>query len=64
MIKTQCLSCEVSFEIEQSPEIGHKICCPHCMENLEVVWLFPLTLDVILDTAAGDHIQTISMVNS
>jgi hypothetical protein len=64
MIRTGCLSCEAELEIEQSPEVGQKISCPRCLATLEVIWLFPLTMDLMTESPTGEQHRTTSLVNS
>ncbi len=45
MIKTRCLSCAQQLNLIGPVEIGHRILCPHCHTEQEVVWMFPIQLD-------------------
>ncbi len=56
MIKAQCLSCLSPIDIQAHPQLGQRVVCPQCETALEVIWLYPVTLDypevggLILDT--------------
>jgi hypothetical protein len=63
MLRTGCLSCEVVLTIAMPPEIGQKICCPECNATLEVVWLFPLTLDFAIELLADESSRENSLVS-
>lgn len=41
-----CPSCQGMIELEPEVQIGRPITCPHCSESLEVVWLYPIEVDL------------------
>ena len=45
MIIAECPSCNSHIEIESSPVIGMPVDCYHCNVKLEIVWLYPVSLD-------------------
>ena len=44
MISVRCPVCLFELEIKDEPRIGHKIICLNCESDLEVIWLFPITV--------------------
>lgn len=45
MIRVICPACQFEVEITNEPAIGHQVKCHHCGNELEVIWLYPLTVD-------------------
>ncbi|MFN2126345.1 MAG: hypothetical protein ACK2TU_00660 [Anaerolineales bacterium] len=45
MIIAECPNCNAHIEIETVPVIGMPVVCYRCCVNLEVIWLYPVTLD-------------------
>ncbi len=41
-----CIQCKAQVEVAAAPQIGTQIRCTHCSRLLEVIWLYPLVLDV------------------
>ncbi len=40
-----CPSCEGEIKLAQKIELGQKVRCPHCFEDLEVIETNPIELD-------------------
>ena len=49
MIQTKCLTCETEILVTKPPKIGQVLRCPECQAGLEIVWLFPIALDFVVD---------------
>jgi hypothetical protein len=47
MMIIKCPACNREIEISEDPNIGFQLTCIHCSIELEVTWLFPLTLDLL-----------------
>ena len=47
MINVSCPNCQSKLEINGTPKIGQPVQCSNCSTNLEIVWLFPITLDFV-----------------
>lgn len=45
MRNTHCPECGKEITIDANPEIGKRIECQGCQTYLEVIWLFPLSLE-------------------
>jgi hypothetical protein len=45
MILAECPNCCSHIEIKDVPLIGHPVICFYCNVQLEITWLFPVTLD-------------------
>ncbi len=45
MVIAECPNCNAHIEIETVPVIGLPVDCYRCNINLEVIWLYPVTLD-------------------
>ena len=45
MLFVQCPNCNSHIEIEDVPALGLPIECYHCHVELEIIWLYPVTLD-------------------
>lgn len=44
----RCPACQGEVLLaEQEADIRKKLTCPHCLIDLEVTWLYPLTLDTL-----------------
>lgn len=42
----ECPACHSKLQLcDEDADIKKKLTCPHCHTQLEVTWLFPLTLD-------------------
>ena len=42
----ECPACQSKLQLcDEDADIKKKLTCPHCQTQLEVTWLFPLTLD-------------------
>jgi hypothetical protein len=48
-IRTFCLDCERSMELNANIKVGQRIRCPHCRVELEIINLEPLELDWIYE---------------
>ena len=44
-----CPTCNVPVKINQTVKLGDTISCTACKAALEVVWLDPIELDVLID---------------
>ncbi len=60
MVKSNCPKCRHEVEVTPPVEIGKQLICPKCLAQLEVIWLYPLFIDLaeersenILGTALG-----------
>lgn len=51
-MKGVCPKCQHHIEIGENPEIGSSVVCPSCHTSLEIIWLFPLSLEA---KAAEEH---------
>lgn len=49
MIVAICPGCEGQVNLDATVEIGQRVRCPHCFENLEVVETRPAELDWAYD---------------
>lgn len=45
-VSASCPVCLSKIEVGQNPEIGHRLECPNCKTNLDIVWLYPVTFDI------------------
>jgi len=45
MPKALCPACQGTFVLAGKPSVGDKVVCPHCGDQLQVVWEDPLELD-------------------
>lgn len=45
MITTFCPQCHTEVTLDPSPEIGQRVSCGTCATILEIIWLYPLSLD-------------------
>ncbi len=45
MITASCPECKNQINLDTNPEIGQTIKCATCQTILEVIWLYPLSLD-------------------
>lgn len=45
MIIVECPNCNAHIEIDKTPVIGLPVKCYQCHVDLEVIWLYPITLD-------------------
>ena len=62
-----CPVCLSKIEVSQNPEIGHRLECPNCKTDLDIVWLYPVTFDLHEDFVKNDPDKienTQSMANS
>ena len=46
MISVPCPVCQSKLEIMIEPDIGYHLNCKSCQAELEVIWLYPITLDI------------------
>ena len=46
MVKVKCPNCNALVEVGKRPAIGQRCTCQGCGSNLEVVWLYPIELDL------------------
>ena len=51
MITAQCPECQIEVDVGENPVIGQRVCCPVCAIELEVTWLYPISLDYPEDDA-------------
>ena len=58
MIKSVCQSCNSEIDIGDRPEIGQIVRCPECEVTLEVVWLFLVALDFVVDGLLQPNLPT------
>lgn len=48
-----CPACKKNLVIgNEETEIRNQLVCPCCQQNLEIIWLYPLTIDVIEEFSA------------
>jgi lysine biosynthesis protein LysW len=40
-----CPSCQEEIYIEGVPDLGQRVSCENCDLEIEVIWLYPFTLD-------------------
>jgi len=45
MILAECPNCCTHIEIKDVPVIGLQVFCYYCNVQLEITWLYPVTLD-------------------
>ena len=45
MIKVSCPECRQPINLESEQHIGQQVICNSCHTQLEVTWLFPVSLD-------------------
>jgi len=45
MVKVSCPTCNQSINLVSDQHIGQQIMCHSCHTQLEVTWLFPISLD-------------------
>ena len=45
MIMTECPNCCAHIEVKVVPVIGLPVECYYCDVQLEITWLYPITLD-------------------
>jgi DNA-directed RNA polymerase subunit RPC12/RpoP len=59
MKKAKCPSCKNTVEIQEETKVKDLITCPHCHSILELIKIFPPTLDWAEDPAiASRHLFT------
>ncbi|NLG28272.1 MAG: hypothetical protein GX557_10200 [Chloroflexi bacterium] len=56
MPKSKCPACSEVVNVPGSPAVGHKVICPACAAELQVVWENPLELDWA-DYAEGEVVE-------
>lgn len=49
MPMTECPYCYELISVDKLPHMGQKILCPSCQGTTEVVWLYPIELDLPID---------------
>ncbi|MCJ7622034.1 MAG: hypothetical protein MUO76_00915 [Anaerolineaceae bacterium] len=54
MAIAQCPNCDRNNDLGNSPKMGAKIECQHCLTMLEIVWLDPYELDYPYDPPDDD----------
>lgn len=47
MITATCPECKEPIHFASTPQIGQQLICVHCKNDLEVTWLFPVSLDYL-----------------
>ena len=45
MIYSECPNCCAHIKIKKAPSIGLPVKCGYCNVQLEIIWLYPVTLD-------------------
>jgi len=45
LITAFCPQCHTEISLTSSPEIGQRVSCSTCDTTLEIIWLYPLSLD-------------------
>ena len=45
-----CPKCRLKINFGLSPTIGQRVVCPECGSNFDIVWLYPLTVDIHNDS--------------
>ena len=45
MVKVSCPECRQPIALESEQNIGQQVICNSCHTQLEVTWLFPVSLD-------------------
>lgn len=55
MMVTKCPFCKGEIDVSENPSIGLTLICVHCSTELEVTWLFPLTLDLSVKETSAYH---------
>lgn len=54
MMGTFCPDCDEEITFNPHPRLGHKLTCPHCDVELEVISVDPLELDWAYDWSEED----------
>ena len=47
--RAECPACFNNVNVGNQPKVGHRVVCPSCKTELEVVWLSPIELDIPID---------------
>lgn len=47
VIKATCPECKNETEVVSPPELGQRLTCMICNTPLEIVWLYPISLDYV-----------------
>ena len=56
MMITKCPICSGDIGISEDPDIGSQLLCIHCSTEFEVTWLFPLTLDLLVNNSHANGV--------
>ncbi|MEW6716977.1 MAG: hypothetical protein AB1345_05715 [Chloroflexota bacterium] len=46
MVTAKCPSCQSQINVGAHPEMGQRVICSTCSAELDVVWLYPVALDL------------------
>lgn len=49
MVTSTCVICNQKVNLKPPVELGKRVICQSCSTNLEVIWLYPVSLDVAED---------------
>jgi lysine biosynthesis protein LysW len=49
MVITTCPVCKQEVIVSEHPDIGTQVICEACGMKLEVVWLYPLAVDCLIE---------------
>lgn len=49
MCSAPCPHCRQTIQLDQNPVIGQNARCENCGVMFEVVWLYPVTLDEVVE---------------
>jgi lysine biosynthesis protein LysW len=56
MVTSTCVVCKQKVNLTSPVELGKRVICQACSANLEVIWLYPVILDVAEDqTQIQEH---------
>lgn len=47
MIAVKCPICQNNITVSQPILLGQRVACSECTSPLEVIWLYPVSLDVV-----------------
>ncbi|MBM3145708.1 MAG: hypothetical protein FJ010_12225 [Chloroflexi bacterium] len=53
-ISVECPSCGVPVKMNANAKLGQTVTCNACQAKLEVIWLDPIELDILLDDDEQD----------
>ena len=63
MISFLCLACSNAIHIQDEPFVGQHVQCETCLNELQITWLYPLTLDFMDEDRIPEikkHLETVN----